>query len=154
MRLEVRAAHTRDLDIPPGDANAQHNATYFFKRDAILFGLSPHMHLRGSWFKFELMTPDGKNETLLSVPSYDFGWQTSYRLAEPRRVPAGSWMLCTGAFDNSTSNPHNPDATKRVLWGTQTWNEMFMGFMDMADVDESDGAPDDAVAAPASTDAG
>ena len=134
MQLEVRAAHTRDLTIPPGDADAQHTATYFFKSDAILYGVSPHMHLRGSWFKFELMTPDGKRQTLLSVPSYDFNWQTSYRLAEPLRVPAGSWMLCSGAFDNSANNPHNPDATKRVTWGPQTYNEMFMGFMDMADV--------------------
>lgn len=134
MQLEVRAAHTRELTIPPGDADAQHTATYFFQRDAMLYGLSPHMHLRGSWFKFELMTPDGKRQTLLSVPNYDFSWQTSYRLAEPLRVPAGSWMLCTGAFDNSASNPHNPDATKRVTWGPQTDNEMFMGFMDVADV--------------------
>ena len=139
MRLEVRAAHTRELDIPAGDADAQHTATYHFKRDAILYGLSPHMHVRGKRFKFELMTPDGKRETLLSVPSYDFNWQTSYRLAEPRRVPAGSWMLCTGAFDNSPRNPHNPDATKRVAWGPQTYNEMFMGFMDMADVEEGGG---------------
>jgi hypothetical protein len=137
MRLEVRAAHTRDLDIPPGDANAQHTATYFFKRDAMLYGLSPHMHVRGSWFKFELMTPDGKRETLLSVPSYDFNWQTSYRLEKPRRVPAGSWMLCTGAFDNSARNAHNPDATSRVRWGLQTWNEMFMGFIDVADVEDA-----------------
>jgi hypothetical protein len=134
MQLEVRAAHTRELNIPPGDANAQHTATYFFKSDAILYGVSPHMHLRGSWFKFELMTPDGKRQPLLSVPSYDFNWQTSYRLAEPLRVPAGSWMLCTGAFDNSATNPHNPDASKRVTWGPQTYNEMFMGFMDMADM--------------------
>jgi hypothetical protein len=136
MQLEVRAAHTRELTIPPGDANAQHTATYFFQHDAILYGVSPHMHLRGSWFKFELMTPDGKRRTLLSVPSYDFNWQTSYRLAEPLRVPAGSWMLCTGAFDNSATNPHNPDASKRVTWGPQTYNEMFMGFMDLADVAE------------------
>jgi hypothetical protein len=134
MQLEVRAAHTRDLNIPPGDADAQHTASYFFKSESILYGVSPHMHLRGSWFKFELMTPDGKRRTLLSVPNYDFNWQTSYRLAEPLRVPAGSWMLCTGAFDNSATNPHNPDATKRVTWGPQTYNEMFMGFMDLAEV--------------------
>ena len=134
MQLEIRAAHTRELEIPPGAADAQHTATYFFKKDAILYAMSPHMHVRGSWFKFELMTPDGRRQTLLSVPSYDFNWQTSYRLSEPRKVPAGSWMLCTGAFDNSATNPHNPDATQRVTWGPQTWNEMFMGFMDVADV--------------------
>ena len=144
MVFEVRAAHTRDLDIPAGVANAQHTAKYFFKRDAILYGLAPHMHVRGSWFKFELVEPDGKHEVLLSVPNYDFNWQTSYQLAEPRRVPAGSWMLCTGGFDNSPQNPHNPDPTRRATWGLQTNNEMFMGFMDVADLpaeSSADGKP-------------
>lgn len=134
MLFEVRAAQTRELDIPAGEPNAQHTAKYFFKRDAILFGLAPHMHLRGSWFKFELVEPSGRHEVLLSVPNYDFNWQSSYQLAQPRRVPAGSWMLCTGGFDNSPQNPHNPDPGKRVTWGLQTDNEMFMGFMDVADV--------------------
>ncbi|MDB5303219.1 MAG: Alkyl hydroperoxide reductase/ Thiol specific antioxidant/ Mal allergen, partial [Phycisphaerales bacterium] len=134
MLLEVRAAHTRELDIPAGQANAQHTATYYFKRDSVVYGLSPHMHLRGSWFKFELLGPDGHRETLLSVPSYDFNWQTSYRLVQPRHVPAGSWMLCTGGFDNSPQNPNNPDATKRVTWGLQTFDEMFMGFIDLAEL--------------------
>ena len=132
-RLDVRAAHTRALDIPPGASDAQHTATYFFKKDAIVYAIAPHMHLRGKWFKFELMTPNGKREPLLSVPNYDFNWQTSYRLAEPLKVPAGSWMLCTGAFDNSPNNPHNPDPTARVHWGPQTNNEMFMGFITLAE---------------------
>ena len=92
------------------------------------------MHLRGSWFKFQLLHPDGHKETLLSVPNYDFNWQTSYRLAEPRRVPAGTWMLCTGGHDNSSKNPNNPDPTQRVKWGLQSWDEMFMGFMTVADL--------------------
>jgi hypothetical protein len=133
MRFETRGFETRDLDIPPGDADARHSATYFFKRDARLFALSPHMHLRGSWSRFELLRPDGSRETLLSVPDYDFNWQTSYRLAEPKLVPAGSWLLCTGAFDNSAKNPHNPDPTARARWGPQSWNEMFMGFIDVAE---------------------
>ena len=134
MLLEVRAAHTRDLDIPPGQSNAQHMALYAFKKDSIVFGLSPHMHLRGSWFKFELIDPDGHHETLLSVPSYDFNWQTSYQFATPRHVAAGSWILCSGGFDNSAKNPNNPDPEKRVTWGPQSFNEMFMGFIDLAEV--------------------
>ena len=106
---------------------------YCFKKDAVIYELSPHMHFRGSWFKFQLLLPDGKRETLLSVPHYDFNWQTAYRLAQPRHVPAGTWMLCTGAHDNSPSNPFNPDGSKTVGWGLQSWNEMFMGFMTVAD---------------------
>ena len=132
-RLEVRASEVRDFEIMPGEKNAEHFSMYCFKKDAIIYDLSPHMHFRGSWFKFQLLHPNGKRETLLSVPHYDFNWQTSYRLAEPKRVSAGTWMLCTGAHDNSPSNPFNPDATKTVTWGLQSWNEMFMGFMTVAD---------------------
>ena len=132
-RLEVRASETRDFDIAPGEPDSQHFSHYCFKRDAILYSLSPHMHLRGSWFKFELLHLDGRRETLLSVPQYDFNWQTSYRLAEPKHVPAGTWMLCTGGHDNSVKNPNNPDPAKRIKWGLQSWDEMFMGFMTLAD---------------------
>jgi hypothetical protein len=132
-RLEVRASDLRDFAIKPGDKNAEHFSMYCFKKDAVIYDLSPHMHFRGSWFKFQLLHPNGKRETLLSVPHYDFNWQTSYRLAEPKRVSAGTWMLCTGAHNNSASNPFNPDATKTVTWGLQSWDEMFMGFMTVAD---------------------
>jgi hypothetical protein len=141
MLLEVRAAHTRELDIPAGQANAVHTVLYPFKRDSIVYSLSPHMHLRGSWFKFELLLPDGQRETLLSVPNYDFNWQTGYRLATPRRVPAGSWILCTGAFDNSAKNPNNPDPARRVTWGLQSANEMFMGFIDLAEIPDAKTPP-------------
>jgi hypothetical protein len=134
MRLEVRACETRDLEIPAGESNAQHLASYCFKRDALIYNVGPHMHLRGSWFKFQLLYPDGGRETLLSVPRYDFNWQIGHHLAEPKRVPAGTWMLCSGAFDNSKRNPHNPDPNRQVEWGLQTWDEMFMGFMTVADL--------------------
>lgn len=132
-RLEVRASEVRDFEIAPGDKNVEHFCHYSFKKAAVIYDLSPHMHFRGSWFKFQLLYPDGKRETLLSVPHYDFNWQTSYRLAEPKHVPAGTWMLCTGAHNNSPTNPFNPDASKTVAWGLQSWNEMFMGFMTVAD---------------------
>jgi hypothetical protein len=77
---------------------------------------------------------DGRNETLLLVPNYDFNWQTEYRFAQPKKVPAGTWLLCTGGFDNSTRNPNNPDPTKRVRHGPQSWEEMFMGFMNVAEL--------------------
>jgi hypothetical protein len=137
MRLDCRVAETRDLNIPPGDPNAEHVSHYCFKRDALLFDIGPHMHVRGSWFKFQLLTPDGRRETLLNVPRYDFNWQTGHYFEKPMRVPAGSWLICTGGFDNSAQNPSNPDPTKRVRFGLQTWDEMFMGFMTVADLPET-----------------
>jgi hypothetical protein len=84
--------------------------------------------------KYEALYPNGHRETLLSVPRYDFNWQMEYRLAEPKRMPAGTWILCTGGFDNSPRNPHNPNPAKRVHWGEQSFDEMFIGFMNVAEV--------------------
>jgi hypothetical protein len=133
MQLEVRATETRDLEIPPGVANAPHSLMYCFRRDTMLYDLSPHMHLRGSWFKFQLLYPDGRRETALSVPKYDFNWQTNHAFAEPKQLPAGTWLICTGGFDNSARNPANPDPKRQVTWGLQTVDEMFMGFMTVAE---------------------
>ena len=83
--------------------------------------------------RYELLQPDGKRETLLHVPRYDFQWQYSYYLQKPRHILAGSWLLVTGAFDNSADNPANPDPNKRVVWGQQSWDEMFIGFFEAAD---------------------
>jgi hypothetical protein len=138
MLLETRTAETRDLDIAPGEPNAKSFCLYGFKRETLIFDLVPHMHLRGSWFKYEALYPNGKRETLLSVPCYDFNWQTEYRLAQPKRVPAGTWLLCTGGHDNSTQNPNNPDPSKRVKWGLQSFEEMFMGFMSVAEPPTAD----------------
>ena len=97
---------------------------YGFEQPATIYALAPHMHLRGSWMRFELLMPDGKRETLLNVPRYDFNWQTSYQLAEPRHVPKGAWMLVTGGFDNSAkkSATANCPAGKRAIswaWSVQ-----------------------------------
>jgi hypothetical protein len=90
------------------------------------------MHLRGKDFMFEAIYPDGKTEVLLSVPRYDFNWQSIYRLAKPREVPKGTTIHCLAHFDNSDNNPNNPDPTKTVYWGDQTWEEMMIGWMDFA----------------------
>jgi mono/diheme cytochrome c family protein len=135
MVLETRTAENRDFSIPPGEADARTHALYCFRRDTLIYDLVPHMHLRGSWFKYEALYPSGKTETLLSVPNYDFNWQTEYRFAQPKRVPAGTWLLCTGGFDNSARNPNNPDPAKRVKHGLQSFEEMFMGFMNVAEVE-------------------
>lgn len=132
-QVEIRRAAEFDLDIPPGSDEARHVSTYAFQKPATIYGLMPHMHFRGKWMRYELLLPDGTKETLLQVPRYDFNWQLGYALAEPRSVPAGTWLMVTGAFDNSPANPANPDAAKRVRFGLQSWDEMFIGFFEAAD---------------------
>lgn len=130
---ETRQANDSRFEIPPGIEEFRHHATYAFRKPATIYALSPHMHFRGKWMKYELLLPNGKRETLLHVPRYDFKWQFSYVLQQPRKVPAGSWLLVTGAFDNSADNPDNPDPKRTVHFGLQSWDEMFIGFFDAAD---------------------
>ena len=52
--------------------------------------MSPHMHLRGKSFRYEARYPDGTSEILLDVPKYDFNWQITYELAEPKPLPKGT----------------------------------------------------------------
>ncbi len=116
--------------IPPGDDNFSVESSLTFDRDARLLGFMPHMHLRGKDFRYTAVYPDGKSEVLLSVPSYDFAWQSAYRLAEPKELPKGTRINCLAHFDNSTENPANPDPTKTVTWGDQTFEEMMIGYVD------------------------
>jgi peroxiredoxin len=134
MVLKTQAAYNLDFEISPGEGSESAAATYVFKKEGLLFDMSPHMHLRGSWFKFEALYPSGEREVLLSVPHYDFKWQHNYRLKEPKRMPAGTWILCSGGFDNSRQNPNNPNSKIPVHWGDQSFEEMFIGFMDVAEI--------------------
>ena len=96
----------------------------------------PHMHLRGKSFRYEAVYPDGRVETLLDVPRYDFNWQHRYELAEPKRLPAGTTLRCIAHYDNSRDNPANPDPDATVRAGKQSWDEMFNGYYDVALADQ------------------
>lgn len=94
--------------------------------------MMPHMHLRGKSFNYQAHFPDGSKEILLDVPRYDFNWQTAYRLEQPRNLPAGTRIQCVAHFDNSEDNLNNPDPRQTVRWGDQTWEEMMIGYFDIA----------------------
>jgi len=113
--------------IPARDPNYKVEADMNFPEAATVYSFTPHMHYRGKSMDFVLTYPDGKSETVCSVPKYDFNWQLDYRLAEPLRVPKGTNLKVVAHFDNSEQNPYNPDPTKPVKWGEQTWEEMMMG---------------------------
>ena len=117
--------------IPPGDANYRVDAKNTFPNDATILNFFPHMHLRGKSFEYRAVYPDGRTETLLRVPKYDFFWQLDYQLTEPLKVPAGTRIECTAWYDNSPNNPHNPDPTATVKFGEQSWEEMMIGFYDI-----------------------
>ncbi len=122
--------------IPAGAENHKVVARKQIRHDAIMLTLFPHMHLRGKAFRYEAKYLDGTTEILLDVPQYDFNWQNSYIFAEPKRLPKGTWVICTAHFDNSKGNIANPDPTKVVRWGDQTYEEMMIGYFDMALADQ------------------
>jgi peroxiredoxin len=128
--MHTRSIGTDKFVIPAGATNHEVVAKKVFRQDALLYGLLPHMHLRGKDFTFKVVYPDGKSETLLSVPRYDFNWQSNYRLDKPLTLPAGTRIECTAHFDNSADNPNNPNPKVDVRWGDQTWQEMMIGFVD------------------------
>ena len=121
------------FEIPPGDPNYPVESDFTFPRDAHMLSFMPHMHLRGKSFRYEAIYPDGREETLLNVPAYDFGWQSYYTLAKPLAMPKGTRIHCEAAYDNSDGNPYNPDSSKAVRWGDQTWQEMMIGYIDYID---------------------
>jgi mono/diheme cytochrome c family protein len=125
--------------IPPGAPDYRVEARGTLPNDATLLSFFPHMHLRGKRFEYNIIhkengsgaRPDQEMEPLLDV-HYHFHWQMSYRLAEPRLLKAGTELQAVAWYDNSRDNPHNPDPEAAVRWGEQTYDEMMVGFFDVA----------------------
>ena len=131
-RVMMLAAANVRFAIPPGDPDYRADARVTLHEEATLVYLLPHMHLRGKSFEFRIVYPDGRKETLLAVPNYDFDWQLTYYLDHPRRLPKETTIECTAHFDNSPNNPRNPDAGKVVRFGAQSWDEMMIGYFEVA----------------------
>ena len=130
--LTLQLANDHDsIPIPPNADDYRVEVSGTLPNDATLLSFFPHMHLRGKKFEYNVVHADGGRETLLRV-NYDFYWQLSYVLAEPRLLPAGTKLEAIAWYDNSKNNRHNPDPTSAVQWGDQTYNEMMVGFFDVA----------------------
>ncbi len=117
--------------IPPGVPDYRVEAHGTLPNDALLLSFFPHMHLRGKRFEYNIIREDKSVEPLLRV-HYHFHWQMSYRLAKPLALQAGTELQAVAWFDNSKGNPHNPDPSAAVRWGEQTYDEMMVGFFDVA----------------------
>ena len=112
------------LHIPAGAAEHRVDAEMTINRDVLLYSLTPHTHVRGKKWFYEAIYPDGRKETILSVPNYDFDWQHDYIFSQPLALPKGTKIHAVAWYDNSKANKSNPDSTKDVWWGDQTWEEM------------------------------
>ncbi|HEU4387465.1 MAG TPA: cytochrome c [Blastocatellia bacterium] len=134
--MRVLFGDRKDVEIPPGEANYTLVAKKTFETDAIVRFFHVHMHLRGKSYVMKFTYPDGRVETALEVPRYDFNWQRVYLLKEPMRVPKGTVVEYVGTYDNSAKNKFNPDPAKTVRWGEKTTDEMMQGRIFYDDANE------------------
>lgn len=127
------AALEEKFEIPPhAKDHVVRKTKKHWPPGAKLLAMSPHMHVRGKSFRYDAIWPDGRRETLLDIPNYDFNWQNAYVLAEPLELPPGFAVECIAHYDNSKRNLANPDPSIAVRWGDQTWEEMMIGFFEVA----------------------
>jgi mono/diheme cytochrome c family protein len=127
--------------IPPNADNHEVAANFTMPYEAKILSFMPHMHLRGKNAKITAAYPDGREEVLLEVPKYDYNWQTRYEYIEPKVVPEGTKINISAHFNNSASNPNNPDPSKEIRFGEKTDDEMMFGFMAFSPVDPTKAPP-------------
>ncbi len=134
-KLQTKAAYDIFFSIPA--MNRDYPTVVFssvFLKASWLYEVSPHQHLRGTRFKYELELPTGTRTPLINIPKYLFSWQRLYRFADPVLIPKGARIVCTGAWDNSPQNLTNPDPSSEVRFGEQTYEEMFIGYYNYAEI--------------------
>ena len=149
--VRTAAVASRRLSIPPGADNHREAGQVRIPADARILAFMPHMHVRGKAYRYELEPAGGGGRTmLLDIPDYDFNWQLRYELRDPIEAPRGTTLHGTAWYDNSAGNPANPDPTKTVRWGPQTYDEMMLGYVEYYLVDEDPTKPDefDGIATP------
>lgn len=139
--LHLTALTDFKFEIPPGAKEHTTTVTRPIQRDMLIYNIMPHSHLRGRAGTMTAVYPDGREEILLNVPKYDFNWQTVYEYRQPKTIPAGSKLVWRFSWDNSTQNPANPDPSKPVRWGDQTFEEMGIGFVRFRYLDETTEQP-------------
>ncbi|MEM9411221.1 MAG: alkyl hydroperoxide reductase, partial [Planctomycetota bacterium] len=127
------AALNQSFEIPPLSSSVKvQSEVPQFPRNGSLLGLMPHMHYRGKSFQFYCSDKEVKRQ-LIDVPSYDFNWQHNYQLKEEIELSDVRSLTCQFEFDNSDQNPFNPDPSETVTWGDQTWEEMAVAFVEVAE---------------------
>src|SRR5262245_11062146 len=127
--LYFNAFENETFLVPPHEPHYKAEASWRLPADARILAFTPHMHWRGKDYFYEAVTPDGKKETLLSVPRWDFNWQNTYWFKEPVKLPKGTRIHSVAHWDNSANNPYNPAPEKQVKFGLQTWDEMMVGWI-------------------------
>ena len=124
VEMRLSTLINMSFEIPAGAADHAVDAEMTTTADVTVRSILPHTHLRGKSWEYTVTYPDGRSEVILSVPKYDFNWQTDYVFSEPLKLPKGTKIRAVAHYDNSVANKSNPDPKVAVKWGDQTWEEM------------------------------
>jgi len=135
--VPIEDGRTKIPNIPPYAENWELVGVTPVIEPITVYALSPHMHLRGKDLRWVVTYPDGRDETILYVPKYDFNWQIHYELETPLKIPAGSKITGIAHYDNSLKNRYNPGPEKEVYWAEQSWDEMYQAFLEIT-IDSQD----------------
>jgi hypothetical protein len=127
--LTTTAISARDFEIPAGAPNYEVRGETIVNDPAKLVWVQPHMHYRARNYELTLVYPSGEEQVVLRVPNYRFDWQVGYELAQPIDLPKGTKVKTVAHYDNSPANKYNPDPTKTVRYGAQSWDEMHVTFV-------------------------
>ncbi len=124
QEVGIAALQNANFTLPAGSADVRVDAEMTLNQDMTIWSMLPHTHVRGKRWHLEATYPDGRTQTILDVPRYDFNWQTDYVFKQPLKMPKGTKIRTTAWYDNSAANKSNPDPKVDVHWGDQTWQEM------------------------------
>ncbi|MCY3965015.1 MAG: thiol-disulfide isomerase [Acidobacteria bacterium] len=146
LEIEVEAilAGRMDFTIPAGAPDHRIVAHHELGADSRIVSYFAHMHMRGRAMSFTAVYPDGSREILLDVPEYDFDWQLFYYPEAPKVLPAGSVVEVVARYDNSATNPRNPDPTLDIGFGFHSTDEMMVGIFELIEVASDESAESDA----------
>ena len=124
QEVVIAALQNANFTLPAGAPDVKVDAEMTLNQDMTVWSMLPHTHVRGKRWHLEAIYPDGRTETILDVPRYDFNWQTDYVFKQPLKLPKGTKVRTSAWYDNSVANKSNPDPGVDVHWGDQTWQEM------------------------------
>jgi hypothetical protein len=136
LKKEVSTAVAGNVtfSIPPHAAGYEMRGVYVADQDISVVSFFPHMHLRGKDMTMTATYPDGRRETLLNVPAYDFNWQLFYYPRDPITLPRGTRVDVVAHFDNSSANRANPNPGATVRFGETSNDEMMFGTFEFVPV--------------------
>ena len=128
--LHWTAAANLGMELPPGNSNVEIKAAWPIPIDLVGYAVTPHMHLLGHDISMSVKFPDGREQDLIKIEDWDFNWQYSYFFEKPIDLPKGSVLNVVAHYNNSESNPHNPNKPPKLIkWGEATTDEMCVGFL-------------------------